>query len=476
MLARPLSVSGVALTVVVLLVLGQAVMDHVDHLTPATLTVDGLSRRVRTQCSTVGEVLNDVGVGVQEWDVVIPGLNVQVQPGMTIFVQHARPVTIAADGRTHTVYTHSESAIEVLNEAGVFLRPGDALLVDGDPASETTVSVASRVEVQRAVAITLVDGHSGLGGGVGYTLYTRAKTLDRALAEADVVLYLGDSVYPGLDTTISSGLQVRIQRGVPVHVLVDGRTLRTRTQGQTVGQVLAELGISLLGRDYSVPAPGVSVRDGLRIEIIRVSEETIVEQSEIPYETVWVPDPELELDHRRLDDAGANGITRRRYKVVYHNGQEVNRYLEAEWTAQEPHARQIVYGTRIIVRTAETPHGPIEYWRRIRVFRTAYTAATCGKEPDHPLYGITRLGWKMRHGIIAVDPRVIRLRSNLYVPGYGPGIAGDTGGLIKGRHIDLGYDEGSLVWHYEWGYVYVLTPVPPASNISYILPDYPRER
>ncbi|MBN1814512.1 MAG: DUF348 domain-containing protein, partial [Anaerolineae bacterium] len=364
MLARPLSVSGVALTVVVLLVLGQAVMDHVDHLTPATLTVDGLSRRVRTQCSTVGEVLEDVGVGVQEWDVVIPGLNVQVQPGMTIFVQHARPVTIAADGRTHTVYTHSESAIEVLNEAGVFLRPGDALLVDGDPASETTVSVASRVEVQRAVAITLVDGHSGLGGGVGYTLYTRAKTLDRALAEADVVLYLGDSVYPGLDTTISSGLQVRIQRGVPVHVLVDGRTLRTRTQGQTVGQVLAELGISLLGRDYSVPAPGVSVRDGLRIEIIRVSEETIVEQSEIPYETVWVPDPELELDHRRLDDAGANGITRRRYKVVYHNGQEVNRYLEAEWTAQEPHARQIVYGTRIIVRTAETPHGPIEYWRR----------------------------------------------------------------------------------------------------------------
>ena len=407
---------------------------------------------------------------------VIPGLDVQVQPGMTISVWHARPVTISADGLTQTVYTHSGSALEVLSQAGVHLRPGDGLLVDGKEASDPSVSVASRIEVQRAVTITLVDGDGSPGRGMVHTLYTRAKTLDRALAEADVALYIGDRVYPGLDATISTGLHVHIRRGVPVQVLVDGRALRTRTQGQTVGQVLAELGISLLGRDYSVPAPGVSVRDGLRIQVVRVSEQTIVEQSEIPYETVWVPDPELELDHRRLDHAGANGIERRRYKVVYHDGREVNRYLEAEWTAQEPQARQIVYGTRIVVRTAETPHGPIEYWRRIRVFRTAYTAATCGKEPGHPLYGITRLGWKMRHGIIAVDPRVIRLRSNLYVPGYGPGIAGDTGGLIKGRHIDLGYEEDSMVWHYEWGYVHVLTPVPPASSISYILPDYPRER
>jgi 3D (Asp-Asp-Asp) domain-containing protein len=243
-----------------------------------------------------------------------------------------------------------------------------------------------------------------------------------------------------------------------------------------VGEVLSELGVSLLGADFCTPPPSVEVRDGLQVQVVRVTEETIIEQNEIPYETVWVPDPELELDQRRLDDAGANGMQRRRYKAVYHDGQENDRFLEAEWVAVPPRERQIVYGTRIVVRTAETPHGPIEYWRRIRVFRTAYTEATCGKTTDDPLYGITRLGWRMRHGIIAVDPRVIRLRSNLYVPDYGPGIAGDTGSLIKGRHIDLGYDVGGLIWHYEWGYVYVLTPVPPAREISWILPDYPRER
>ena len=451
-------------------------MDYADHLTPATLIVDGVSRRVRTQCSLVGEVLDDVGVAVGEQDVVLPALDVRVLPGMTISVRHARPVAVLADGATVTVHTHSGSAIEVLRQAGVTLRPGDGLLIDGELSSDGKASVTSRVEVQRAAAITLVDGADRPGEGIAYTLYTRGRTLEQALASAKVLLYAGDQVYPGLDTTVSTGLRVRIRRGVPVQVFVDGRMLRTRTQSQTVGEVLAELGISLLGKDYSMPELSAAVRDDLRVRVVRVIEQTIVEQSEIPYETVWVPDPELELDHRRLDDGGANGIARRRYKAVYHDGQEVDRYLEAAWTAQEPRTRQIVYGTRVVVRTAETPHGPIEYWRRIRVFRTAYSAATCGKEPDHPLYGITRLGWPMRHGIIAVDPRVIRLRSNLYVPGYGPGIAGDTGGLIKGRHIDLGYEVDGLVWHYEWGYVYVLTPVPSSGSISWILPDYPRER
>ena len=82
----------------------------------------------------------------------------------------------------------------------------------------------------------------------------------------------------------------------------------------------------------------------------------------------------------------------------------------------------------------------------------------------------------MRQGIIAVDPTVIRLRSELYVPSYGLGVAGDTGGMIKGRHIDLGFEVDGYIHYWQWGEVYVLTPVPPASQISWILPDWPRLR
>lgn len=39
--------------------------------------------------------------------------------------------------------------------------------------------------------------------------------------------------------------------------------------------------------------------------------------------------------------------------------------------------------------------------------------------------------------VIAVDPKVIKLGSKVYVPGYGYAIAGDTGGSIKGKKIDV---------------------------------------
>jgi len=287
---------------------------------------------------------------------------------------------------------------------------------------------------------------------------------------------LGDRVYPSTDTPLTAELHIRIERGASVSVAIDGHVLRARTHRRTVGEVLGELGVSLVGSDDIQPALGDPVRDRMEIQVVRVSERTLVEQQEIPFDTQWIADPSLELDNARMDDAGSAGITRRRYKATYRDGQESDRVMEEQWVALEPRARKIAYGTQIVVRTLQTSDGPVEYWRRIRVFLTSYTEATCGKTPDDPEYGITRLGWKMQRGIVAVDPQVVRLRSAVYVPGYGRGIAGDTGGLIKGRHIDLGYDVGGMIWHYEWGYVYLLTPVPPRSQIPWVLPDSPRER
>ena len=65
------------------------------------------------------------------------------------------------------------------------------------------------------------------------------------------------------------------------------------------------------------------------------------------------------------------------------------------------------------------------------------------------LRGVTASGRYTKHGIIAVDPRVIPLGSRIYVPGYGWGIAADTGGLIKGNKIDLWKPTSREC--YEWG-------------------------
>ena len=53
------------------------------------------------------------------------------------------------------------------------------------------------------------------------------------------------------------------------------------------------------------------------------------------------------------------------------------------------------------------------------------------------LPGRTASGLPVGIGVIAVDPTVIPLGTRVFVPGYGPAVAADTGSAIKGRIIDL---------------------------------------
>ena len=56
------------------------------------------------------------------------------------------------------------------------------------------------------------------------------------------------------------------------------------------------------------------------------------------------------------------------------------------------------------------------------------------------------------------------------------GFAGDTGSAIKNRRVDLCFDDDNLEMWYRWVDVYLLTPVPAANRITWIVPNTPVER
>jgi 3D (Asp-Asp-Asp) domain-containing protein len=55
----------------------------------------------------------------------------------------------------------------------------------------------------------------------------------------------------------------------------------------------------------------------------------------------------------------------------------------------------------------------------------------------YSLSGRTATGVAVGYGIVAVDPNVIPLGTTMTVPGYGEGVAADTGGAVVGARIDL---------------------------------------
>ena len=459
---------------------------------PVQVSVDGLTETIRTHLETVGDLLQELGLALQPEDLLTPSAETALSPGLSVEIVRARPVEIKAGAHRWTLRTHARSVAQVLEEAGLRLDRYDELRLDGQlisPEADLPPVVIDgqppryaqghvwtvrqplllRLSLQRAVPITVDDGN------MPFVIHTTAPTVGEALLREEISLYLGDRVMPSLGSRVSAGLQVFIQRSIPITIQADGRTIKTRTRQETVGDGLAEQGIAIVGLDQVSPPMTARLTDNLVIRVTRVREVVEIEQEPIPFEAIWVPDDNLEIDRQRLDNPGNEGITKHRYRVITEDGLEVSRTLEHSYVAQEPVTRVMAYGRKIVTRTLETSQGPLVYWRKIRMSATSYSASTAGVSPTNSHYGLTRLGWPMRRGIVAVDPAVINLRTRVYVPGYGLGQAGDTGSAILGRRIDLGYDDHNLVLWNRWADVYLLDPPPPRYQIKWLLPNWPRE-
>ena len=74
------------------------------------------------------------------------------------------------------------------------------------------------------------------------------------------------------------------------------------------------------------------------------------------------------------------------------------------------------------------------YKRSFRVIATAYSPINTLMEGGR--YTFTERDGRAVHGI-AVDPRLIPIGSQLWIPGYGHAVADDTGGRIRGHHVDV---------------------------------------
>ncbi|BAM01081.1 MULTISPECIES: ubiquitin-like domain-containing protein [Caldilinea] len=451
---------------------------------PVYVSVDGFEETIYTHRATVGALLLDLGLHPNPQDRIVPAPTSALDRGMVITVERARPLRLLADGRDFVAYSWGRTPRQALVDAGITLDTHDEVLINGQPwdadqplpprAIEKEASTYDRgfawsvirveplqIRVRRAIPIIVHEG------GARYTIETTAQTIGEALRKNGVTLYLGDRILPSLGSAVTANLNVYIQRSTPVSVQVDGRVFKTRTQGQTVADALSDMGIVLTGADRVQPPLDTKLYGDIKIVVTRVTEDVIVEEEIAPFETVYVPDPTLPIDTQEILAPGAAGITRTRYRVRYENGEMVSKVLEDRWVAQAPANRRIAYGQKIEPRTETMPDGTvITYWRKIRMLATSYNAASAGGNR-------TRTGDVLREGIAAVDPRIIPLRSQVYVPGYGVADALDTGGGIIARRIDLAYDVSNYVPWRRWVDVYLLWPPPPTSSITWVVPNYP---
>ena len=139
----------------------------------------------------------------------------------------------------------------------------------------------------------------------------------------------------------------------------------------------------------------------------KLQEETEVLTKKIVYED----DPETEAGEEKVVMEGADGKKIKIIKITQTlDGEEYNREVMSTETSQ-PKDKKILRGTKIVWKTLPTADGEIKYWKKLRVYATHYDSHCPGCDET------TAIGLRAGKGVIAVDPKVIPLRSNVYVPG-----------------------------------------------------------
>ncbi len=434
---------------------------------PMMINVDGQSRVIETAALTTGAALQEAGIRITNADRVMPGINQWLGGVDKIEVVTAKPVTVWTEekGTEQVFYSTERSPTGMLTQAGIQLKAGDEVLVNGATTQLNQALPESAeyvVQLKRGVSFDLSDN------GMEKTLLGPAACLGQALWKAGIEVSLADTLSPGYLALVKDAPKVTLLRSRTVKISVDGKTISARTAAKMVGQALGEAGVPLQGLDYSLPAEDKPVPENGAIQVVRVREEIELKQTLLPYKTELVADAELELDQRRVLQAGQEGIKVTRVLVRYENGKEVKRTTEAEWTAAEPQTQKTGYGTKIVIRTLDTPDGQIQYWRSARVYATSYAPCNFLLTIGRCSY-TTANGSKLQKGVIGTGEAWYRLMVNqgVYVEGYGKAIVGDWG-YVGGYWVDLGYSDADFVnWH-RYTTLYWLTPVP--ANIPWILP------
>jgi uncharacterized protein YabE (DUF348 family) len=430
-----------------------------------TVIVDGVPRSVVTTARTVAGAVREAGVAVTADDSIVPALTRSLQGVDVIEVRRARPIQLEIDGNLSRIVTAAAKPENILAEAGVRLFPGDRLWVDGLPAgSAGPGAVPSRLRLERGYAVNL-NGVSGR-----QSMSSAGATLGEALWDSGIRLRASDKMFPSAGAALEGATGVRYESARPISVEVDGEVVSSWAAGESVGQTLANAGVPLVGLDYAVPASEAPVPADGNVRVVRVTETVEMAQTLETFQTRWEPAPDIEIDHQQLVDPGEAGVLAERTRVRYEDGQETTRTREPEWVAVEARDRIMGYGTKIVIRTLDTPNGPIEYWRAVPMYATSYSPCRLGV----PGYCSTTMsnGEQLQQGNAAFILRWYRVMRGqyVYVPGYGSAKISDTGGGIPGRRwIDLGYTDSDYVSWHGWVTVYFLTPVPPDGLILWVL-------
>ena len=255
--------------------------------------------------------------------------------GLVSFVGANKTVAVTVDGETQSVQAYGDTVADMLASANINVATGDQI----SPALDADVADGSAITVNRNKTVDVsIDG-------IDRVVHTTGLTVADVLDQLDVGSSADVSTGTQLElASLSTPLEISTEK--TLELTADGKTRRLTTTGHTIGDALAEAGVTVGADDQLSVRAGAEVEDGQKVAIVRVKTTTDTVTKTIDHGVEKSQDKELELGKTETVTQGKDGERTLTYRVTTHDGHEVSRKLLDEKTTTEPVDAKVSVGAK----------------------------------------------------------------------------------------------------------------------------------
>lgn len=257
-------------------------------------------------------------------------------------VKDVKIVIISHDHVKQTVPSSRTTVGKLLKELKINLNEGDVV----EPATNAVIDQDQfRINIYRAVPVEIVDGeNSKFTYSAAKTPRAIAEQAGTAVYPEDGVV-----TSPTQDFLKSGtiGEQVIIKRAVTVNLNLYGTPLTIRSHASTVGELIKQKGIKLAKDDQIIPSKSTPITAGIPVFITRkgIKIESVAET--LPMPTQNINDPTLAYGTSAVRQQGSAGQQVTTYQVETKKDGSVVRTILQRVVTQVPVKQIVVRGTNL---------------------------------------------------------------------------------------------------------------------------------
>jgi uncharacterized protein YabE (DUF348 family) len=305
--------------------------------------------------------------------------------GTTAFVAFDKTVTVSVDGKVSEVRSFGRTVGDVLAHQGIAVGPHD--LVVPQPGEQLESGEQILVRFGRPVDLTL-DGQSR-------RVWTTARSVEEALMMFGIRAE-GAAVSASRSARISrGGIDLFVRMPHDLTFLADGKRSELTTTAATVGEALAEVGITLRPSDQLNAGLMDVPTDEQVLAVTRVDRKLVTQEIAVPFKTIRKTSADLFKGETRIVKKGKVGAREVIRERTFLDGKLSTRRTLSDRIAVRPVTQVVLVGT--LARPQHDPAADGLNWAALA--RCESGGNPQAYNPAGPYYGLYQFSASTWHSV-----------------------------------------------------------------------------